>query len=61
MRKKLNSEGEEKIKTRFLHYANYWILLTWFILRILDFVFSFVAISLGIGYEINPIGFNLIL
>lgn len=54
-------EIKNRIKTELLHFVNYWILGMWFILRFLDYVFSFVAISSGIGYEINPIGFNLIL
>ncbi len=57
---------KEKDKTKFfevqnIRYLNYWILGTWLVLRVLDFTFTYINISLGLGYEGNPIGFNFIM
>ncbi len=56
----------ESIKPKFfqvqnLQLMNYWILATWFTLRVVDYIFTALAISSGLGVEINPIGFNILL
>ena len=48
-------------KVQNIRKINYWILGIWSVLRILDYLFTYIAISLGLGFEINPIGFNYIL
>ena len=63
---KFNIIMKEKDKTKFfevqnIRYLNYWILGTWLVLRVLDFTFTYINISLGLGYEGNPIGFNFIM
>ncbi|MHA2127185.1 MAG: DUF5658 family protein [Promethearchaeota archaeon] len=37
-----------------LRHLNYWVLGVWSVLRILDYIFSAVALSLGLATEANP-------
>ena len=44
-----------KINTELLHYLSFWVLELWFVLRILDLSFSYIAITEGTGQEASPI------
>ncbi len=59
--KDLKENLENNKMMRIIHYLNYWIIGLFSILRALDYIFSYIAISSGIGVELNPIGFNVYL
>ncbi len=56
---------EEKDNSKFFNLQrirnlNFWILGLWSVLRLLDFIFSYIyVIVLKTAFELNPIGINL--
>ncbi|KKN13179.1 hypothetical protein LCGC14_1009070 [marine sediment metagenome] len=63
--KRNRQNNKTVINIKIIHYLNYWVLGIWFVLRIVDLTLSSIAVSKGLGQELNPvanfIGFNFLL